>query len=85
MKQRRHPCSSDDDDDGRTDLARVRFHFGQEGFVSEMEEVVLGVLSLHDGAAVSGGQLALFAPGAHHQLGVLVLQSGEEEEAQIAP
>lgn len=59
---------------GATDLSRVRLDLGEEGFLGEVHDVVLRILSLHDCAAVRSGQLTLFVPGAIDQLGVFILQ-----------
>lgn len=59
---------------GATDLSRVRLDLGEEGFLGEVHDVVLCILSLHYCAAVRSRQLALFVPGAIDQLGVFILQ-----------
>lgn len=57
-----------------TDLSGEGPHFGEEGFLGEVHDVVLCVLSLHYCTAVCRGQLKLLTPRAYHQLGVLILQ-----------
>lgn len=54
----------------------------EEGFLGEVDEVVLCIFSLHDGTAVCSRQLTLLISSSHHQFGVLIFQSahgGEEK------
>ncbi len=64
---------------GVPDLSREGLNFGEEGFLVEVHDVILCILSLHYCAAVCSGQLTLFTPRAHHQFGVLILQPADRE------
>lgn len=56
-------------------LSREGLDFAKERLLGEVDEVILlSVLPLHDGTAVSSRELTLLVSRRHHQLGVLILQ-----------